>query len=369
MLLRVIISQHDIRHLQIENIPTSIEGLNLELRTNLGLTGGFILQFEDPDFNNELCNLTDIKDLPAERATLKVLFTTDVDVSDSTLDTCSLPLVSSGDSVEWPNPFPVPQFSHDVELLLTQANLRHAKDGSVMVIPKGVKTDILDTLADIMSKISAYPEKRHYETVAKALVEKHPGLKDPGSEKGWQSWFFSLKFKLGNYRQKLSTAGCHEVLVNKRKGVEAKGSHLKKSKKGEVNYCPDLPEGLISDDMEEKRQQMEMEMPKKDPDHQFIEAFSQRRREIVGDQPLITELKSRWPALFSERQNTNERRRTAALLGLSHFLSGENQANVIRMYLAATIAYELRQVGDGFYWRYKLLEILLRNYHNVTKIK
>ncbi|KAI4820851.1 hypothetical protein KUCAC02_028818 [Chaenocephalus aceratus] len=135
---------------------------------------------------------------------------------------------------------------------------------------------------------------------------------------------------------------------------------------------------------------MEMEMPKKDPDHQFIEAlmtdtFSQRRREIVGDQPLITELKSRWPALFSERQiqaefkrivtmdllssfldgldglaptllevykgasrtrkkpalkgildclekdNTNERRRTAALLGLSHYLSGENQANVIRM--------------------------------------
>ncbi|KAJ4933494.1 hypothetical protein JOQ06_030322 [Pogonophryne albipinna] len=40
--------------------------------------------------------------------------------------------------------------------------------------------------------------------------------------------------------------------------------------------------------------------------------------------------------------------------------------------LAATIdtcAYELRQVGDGFYWRYKLLEILLKNYHNVTKIK
>ncbi|KAI4792054.1 hypothetical protein KUCAC02_033637 [Chaenocephalus aceratus] len=39
--------------------------------------------------------------------------------------------------------------------------------------------------------------------------------------------------------------------------------------------------------------------------------------------------------------------------------------------LAATIdtcAYELRQVGDSFYWRYKLLEILLRNYHNVTKI-
>ena len=64
------------------------------LRTNLGLRGGFILQFEDPEFNNQLCNLTDIKDLPAVPATLKVLFT--ADLSDSPLDTCSLPSVSQG---------------------------------------------------------------------------------------------------------------------------------------------------------------------------------------------------------------------------------------------------------------------------------
>ncbi|KAK1900083.1 UPF0234 protein [Dissostichus eleginoides] len=42
------------------------------------------------------------------------------------------------------------------------------------------------------------------------------------------------------------------------------------------------------------------------------------------------------PALKSildclEKDDTNERRRTAALLGLSHYMSGENQANVIRM--------------------------------------
>ncbi|XP_034068950.1 uncharacterized protein LOC117544209 isoform X2 [Gymnodraco acuticeps] len=79
--------------------------------------------------------------------------------------------------------------------------------------------------------------------------------------------------------------------------------------------------------MEEKRQQMEMEMPKKDPDHQFIEAlmtdtFSQLRREIVGDQPLITELKSRWPALFSERQIQAEFKRIVTMDLLSSFLDG-----------------------------------------------
>ncbi|KAI4799333.1 hypothetical protein KUCAC02_017003 [Chaenocephalus aceratus] len=51
------------------------------------------------------------------------------------------------------------------------------------------------------------------------------------------------------------------------------------------------------------------------------------------------------------------------LLSLHHLTSADLAATI------DTCAYELRQVGDGFYWRYKLLEILLKNYHNVTKIK
>lgn len=32
-------------------------------------------------------------------------------------------------------------------------------------------------------------------------------------------------------------------------------------------------------------------------------------------------------------------------------------------------AHELREVGDKLYWRFKLLEILIKNYKTVTKIK
>lgn len=78
----------------VEGIPSSVEKLYQILKANLGHRGRFILQFEDPDFNNQLCNLTDIKDLPTEWATLKVLFSAD-DSSDSTLDIGSLPSVSS----------------------------------------------------------------------------------------------------------------------------------------------------------------------------------------------------------------------------------------------------------------------------------
>uniref|UniRef100_A0A3Q2ZKK5 Uncharacterized protein n=1 Tax=Kryptolebias marmoratus TaxID=37003 RepID=A0A3Q2ZKK5_KRYMA len=177
----------------------------------------------------------------------------------------SLPFTSSGDSVEWPDPFPIPQFSHDVELQLKEANCRYAKDGSLT--------------------ISAYPERQHYENGAKALVEKHPCLREPGSEKGWYSWFHSLKFKLGNYQQKLSAAGCPEVVVNKRKAGGSKGKCVKKSKKGEVNYCPDPPEG--SENMEKRK---------------IMESAIGSDEEIVGDQPHTTKLISRWPVLFHEKQ-------------------------------------------------------------------
>ncbi|XP_076855211.1 uncharacterized protein LOC143510083 [Brachyhypopomus gauderio] len=134
---------------------------------------------------------------------------------------------------------------------------------------------------------------------------------------------------------------------------------------------------------------MVLEMQKKNPYLQLLDelmtlTFSQRRQEIIGDEPLIAEVFNRWPGFFTERQiqvefkrvvaidlyqcfldgldalvrrllevykvaaksgkkqalkdildclendNTNERRRTAALLGLPYYLS-EEPANVVRM--------------------------------------
>ena len=50
-----------------------------------------------------------------------------------------------------------------------------------------------------------------------------------------------------------------------------------------------------------------MEVLKKDPDHKQIDelmsaTFSKRRKEIVGDQPLIGDVMAKWPAMFCERQ-------------------------------------------------------------------
>jgi len=52
---------------------------------------------------------------------------------------------------------------------------------------------------------------------------------------------------------------------------------------------------------------LQVEVLKKDLDHQQIDnlmsdTFSKRRKEIVGDQPLIGDVMARWPAMFCERQ-------------------------------------------------------------------
>ncbi|KAK3524867.1 hypothetical protein QTP86_010097 [Hemibagrus guttatus] len=54
------------------NKPDSIEELKAQLKDELSLQYNFNLQYEEPAFNNALCNLTERTDLP-ERATLKLI--------------------------------------------------------------------------------------------------------------------------------------------------------------------------------------------------------------------------------------------------------------------------------------------------------
>ncbi|KAK9528369.1 hypothetical protein VZT92_012535 [Zoarces viviparus] len=74
MLLRVFVSPDNIRRVDISENLSSVEQLKEILQERLQLQGDFLIQFEDPDFGNELCNLTDIKELPQDRAMLRILW-------------------------------------------------------------------------------------------------------------------------------------------------------------------------------------------------------------------------------------------------------------------------------------------------------
>jgi len=282
MLLRVHISSTNIRRVELPKRPESVDDLKSFLGEKLQMKSGFSLQFEDPDFNNELCNLNDIQELPAAKATLKILWEeaspalTDAS-SVSSLDTASMTSCQSDVQIpetsvsrnlrsveQWPSTFNIPAFSLDVELRLRKANEIYQQTKKLLSVPRDMKCEILDKIAQAIFEIKAYPDAYEIQSVASALVEKHPCLKEPGKRTGWDGWIMSIKFKLSNYRAKLREAGCSEVSVNtKRKSHESMMATIKKPKRAEVNFLPDHPDGQTDDSLEEVRLGMVDEMKKK----------------------------------------------------------------------------------------------------------
>nr|XP_055070029.1 uncharacterized protein LOC129451008 [Misgurnus anguillicaudatus] len=350
MLFRVILDQNNIQRLDCPEKPSSLQELKDIICQKLEIAHGFTLQFEDPAFDNQLCNLTDISYLPEDKATLKVFWeiglmpVQDETVSDFNFDTAS---VSSGStasfsqcqrSQQWPASFTIPTFSYDLELRLRKGNEEYEKSKSSLKVSREMKIGILEKIAESMYTFSAYPSENEYEKVAKALVLKHPCLIEPGPGTGWQGWKVSLKFKMANYRQKLRSTGCSEVKINKRqRGTQ--GETLKKPKRAELNFLPDYPIGVNEDALEAERMWLEEELKKKNFNVSQVNAkmdltFSLRRREVVSDQPPVSTIKRRWPALFLEEQVYAEFKRiTGVDLHLAFHKALEvNAKGLIRMY-------------------------------------
>ncbi|KAL6486211.1 hypothetical protein MHYP_G00056030 [Metynnis hypsauchen] len=364
MLLRVVLSPTDIRKLSILT-PSSVEELVTILCDKLQVEKGFLIQYEDPDFNYELCNLNDISELPPDKATLRLHWEivlsaapSDSDLSDFTLDTASksssthsstsdsatafdseqlFPCTSRSD--HWPSQFPIPLFSYDVELRLQKANEDFKKNGMTLNVTRDIKMHILEKLAEAVYSYKAYPKDCELEKVACALVDKHPCLKAPGSNGGWEGWKLSLKFKMANYRQKLRYAGCPEITVNFRQGSSR--SSLKRPRKSELNFLPDHPVGFNEEDLEKERALMEEEVKKKDMSLSVLKSkmevtFSLRRKEIVADQPLVSTVKQRWPGLFIEEQVYAEFQRIDCIDLKSTFLTSldNHTRGFLKMYRA-----------------------------------
>ncbi|XP_052010751.1 uncharacterized protein LOC127663284 [Xyrauchen texanus] len=280
MRLRVVLAPDNIRRLDILENLTSVEHLKIILQERLEIKDDFLIQFEDPEFGNELCNLTNITELPPDRAVLKIL-QKEPEESDletiSSLDTASMssPSNSSNQSSSsvtvrqrenshWPSAFLIPEFAYDVELRLNKGNENFKENGMLLTLPREMKMDILDGIAQAIFSFKAYPNNQELESVATALIEKHPCLRDPGSGTGYHSWTMSIKYKIGNYRQKLRSAGCSEVTVNRKRAKED-SRRLKKAKRCEVNFLPDNPVGQTHYSLQKERDALQEEMKRNIP--------------------------------------------------------------------------------------------------------
>uniref|UniRef100_A0A8C5GA65 PB1 domain-containing protein n=1 Tax=Gouania willdenowi TaxID=441366 RepID=A0A8C5GA65_GOUWI len=303
--IRIVLNADDVRKMTLEKRPQTLEELQQKVKEKCTITEDFHLMYEDPDFNNQLCNLENIEDLPQERATLKVIplvtcclqpvsFRNEDLESDDT-DLVSLNSSSSSSrSEQWPEFFTIPKFPSDVEFRLHKVNMQYLKDGTPLDLPSDMKVAINAKLAEAIFKYDAYPSVDRFKSVAKALILKHPCLREPGSPDGCSGWVNSLTFKMSNYRQKLRKSGCFEVEVNSKNLLP-------------INFLPNLPDGSTEEKLEEERKELIEEMKKRNPSDPVIKAkmnmtFPLQRQEIVNSATPVKEVQARWPALFTEKQ-------------------------------------------------------------------
>ncbi|CAM4528940.1 unnamed protein product [Leuciscus chuanchicus] len=170
LLLRVIVTEDDKRNLTLNKRPQSIEEFKVQLVDKLSLQYDFKLQ-------------ATVKIIPLVTLYLTALSspTTTSDTEGSTADTEILSTVGAPPSLrqQWPEFFDIPNFSVDVEYRLRQADLAFMKDETRMTLPRDMKHDILEKLAETMYSFKAYPEDDDFSSVAKALISKHPCLTEP----------------------------------------------------------------------------------------------------------------------------------------------------------------------------------------------
>lgn len=139
----------------------------------------------------------------------------------------------------------------------------------------------------------------------------------------------ALKYKLANYRAKLRKLGCPEVSVNSLTNKPEDGCSpaygVKKPRKAEENFCPAYPAGETRETQELKRVALLSEVERRNNEAKVAELmdqiFSQRRQEVVQDEPMIVEFKARWPALFNVRELCAEFKRITTVNLQSKFFS------------------------------------------------
>lgn len=106
-----------------------------KIKEKCKLQYGFSVMYEVPDFDNALCSLADIGDLPATRGTVKgiplVVTATTTSTSNAFCASDDTEILSSQSSTSsmrqepWPEFFDIPNFSVYVEFRLRQANLAY----------------------------------------------------------------------------------------------------------------------------------------------------------------------------------------------------------------------------------------------------
>lgn len=132
--LRAILDDVSPERLILPSRPETVNALICEVKDKMNLDYNFRLQFQDSEFDNGLCNLVNMEDLPS-KATIKIVRVIELDLSSTSTDDTVL-LSDNTESPEllsrWPAIFVFPGFSYEVEYMLREGNSAYMKEGKTV---------------------------------------------------------------------------------------------------------------------------------------------------------------------------------------------------------------------------------------------
>jgi len=125
--VRVVTLDTNIRKVRIVAKPQSEDELAVELKRQLDIDYSFVIMYQDPDFDNQLCTLSTMDELQ-QFCTVRLVSIATKSSTDST------EIRGPGEAVSnlrrlrgiWPDNFILPKFDHDIELLLSRGNKAYA---------------------------------------------------------------------------------------------------------------------------------------------------------------------------------------------------------------------------------------------------
>ncbi|GAA6097765.1 uncharacterized protein LOC122873815 [Tachysurus ichikawai] len=192
--LRVIVGNDDYRRLDLDSgMPETLAEFHNTICQAFGIETDFRIQFMDPDFNNESMNVTSLTLTPINDVGLSL--SSLMQNAPSTSGSCGAPvsnqaspifsqasLPSKDDTIilphsdydlrshAWPCEFPIPRFPYNVEVQLQRGNDSFRETGTQLNITPGLKSDILEKLAEEFFQYTAYLQNYQTDDVAEALI-------------------------------------------------------------------------------------------------------------------------------------------------------------------------------------------------------
>lgn len=159
----------------------------------------FSLEFKDPNFDNMLCNLTEMSELseqPLKSFYCFLLWSVSSHSQHQVLDWATHPARQTQTSSSTP-----PRKDTNGQRYLICISQNSLPMWNTDLIPsKELKHNILERLAKTIYALKAYPANEEFEAVASVLVWTHPCLKEQRSACSWRGWKNSLKFTCSSFR-------------------------------------------------------------------------------------------------------------------------------------------------------------------------